>query len=73
MRELEHIESFAVTDEVAEYAAALRDKYYQRDDRALSYADTIHLAMAVIGAECDILYSGDPDFEQTDEIETAIL
>lgn len=73
MREFEHIESFAVTDEVAEYAAALRDKYYQRDDRALSYADTIHLAMAVIVAECDTLYSGDPDFEQIDEIETVIL
>lgn len=29
--------------------------------------------MAVIVAECDILYSGDPDFEQIDEIETVIL
>lgn len=73
MREFEHIEILAVTDEIAEYAAALRDKYYQRDDCELSYADAIHLAMAVVVSECESLYSGDPDFENVEEIDTVIL
>lgn len=73
MREFEHIERLAVTDKIAEYAAVLRDKYYQRDDCELSYADAIHLAMAVVVSDCDTLYSGDPDFENVEEIDTVIL
>jgi len=73
MREYEHIDSVPLIDEVAEYAAALRYKYYDPGERELSYADAIHLATAIQYDECDALYSGDPDFDGIDEMETVVL
>lgn len=73
LRDLDHVEILSVTDAVAEYAAELRDGYYQRRDRELSYADAIHVAMAASVSECDTLYTGDPDFEAVDEVETVVL
>lgn len=73
MREYEYIDSVPVIDAIGEYAAALRFKYYAPGDRELSYADAIHLATAIRYDECDALYSGDPDFDGIDEIETVIL
>ncbi len=61
-----------VNAKVAKYAADLRDKYYERNTREQSYADAIHLATAVL-SDCETLYSGDPDFEDIDEINTEIL
>lgn len=69
----DHVESVPVVDEVAAYAAELRYDYYEAGDRELSYADTIHLAVAVLHDDCDSLYSGDPDFADVDEIETVVL
>ncbi|QHS16773.1 type II toxin-antitoxin system VapC family toxin [Halopenitus persicus] len=73
LRDYEHIESIPVVDEVATYAAELRFKYYEPSERELSYADAIHLATASLHDECDVLYSGDPDFDGLEEIETVIL
>lgn len=73
IRAMDHVEVFPVTDEIAEYGAQLRDKYYQRRENELSYADAIHLAMAASVTECETLYSGDPDFADIDEIETVVL
>lgn len=73
IRAFEHIESLPLIDELAEYAAKLRVKYYHRDDRNLSYADAIHLATASVHDDCHTLYSGDPDFREVDEIETVVL
>ena len=73
IQDYDHIESIPLIDEIAEFAAELRFKYYDRGDRALSYADVIHLATATVYDECDVLYSGDPDFEGIDEIETVVL
>ena len=73
IRDYEHIESVPLVDEIAEYAAELRFKYYEPGERELSYADAIHLASAVVHDDCETLYSGDPDFESVDEIETVIL
>lgn len=73
IRDFEHIESLPIVDEVAEYAAELRFKYYDRGDRDLSYADAIHLATAITHTDCQTLYSGDPDFEGITEIETVVL
>ena len=61
-----------VTAEAAKYGADLRDKYYQRGEKELSYADAIHLAVAVM-TSCNKLYSGDPDFEGLEEIKSEIL
>lgn len=69
----DHIESVPIVDEIAEYAAELRYKYYEPGERELSYADAIHLATATVHDDCDVLYSGDPDFEGLDEIETVVL
>jgi len=73
IRDYDHIESVPLIDDIAEFAAELRFKYYDRGDRALSYADAIHLATATVCDECNVLYSGDPDFEDLDEMETVIL
>lgn len=61
-----------VTEKVAIKAADLRDKYYERGEIELSYADAIHLATAIM-IDCKKLYSGDPDFEEIDEIETEVI
>lgn len=73
IREFEYIDSMPLVDEIAAYAAELRFKYYEPGERELSYADAIHLATAVVHDDCEVLYSGDPDFAGLDEIETVIL
>lgn len=73
IQDYEHIESIPVVDEIGTYAAELRAEYYQPGERELSYADTIHLAVASLHEECHTLYSGDSDFENLGEIETVVL
>ena len=73
IRDYEHVESLPLVDEVAHYAAELRHDYYESGERELSYADAIHLATAVVHDDCGVLYTGDPDLEGVDEIETAAL
>jgi len=72
IQRFEGLEIAPVTTEAALTAARLREKHYQRGERELSYADAIHLAIAVM-TDCDVLYSGDPDFADLDEIETTIV
>jgi predicted nucleic acid-binding protein len=69
---LDGLEVLPVTAEVAITAADLRDKYYQRRDRELSYADAIHLATAVL-TDCDTLYTGDSDFRDLEEIDIELV
>ena len=73
IEDLDDVECLPLVASVAEYAAELRYKYYDRERRAFSYADAIHLATAVVHDECTVLYSGDPDFADVDEIETVVL
>lgn len=73
VRDFEHVESLPLVDDLAEYAAKLRYEYYEPGERELSYADAIHLATASVHDECHTLYTGDPDFESVDEIETIVL
>lgn len=73
MDDLDGVECLPLIAAVAEYAAELRYKYYDREDRAFSYADAVHLATATVHDDCTVLYSGDPDFEDVDEIETVVL
>ena len=73
IQDYEYIESIPVVDEIGTYAAELRAEYYQPGERELSYADSIHLAIASLHEECHTLYSGDPDFENLDEMETVVL
>ena len=42
-------------------------------DRTGRHADAVHLATAVVHDGCGVLYTGDPDLEGVDEIETAAL
>jgi len=46
IRAMDHVEVLPVTDRIAEFGAELRDRYYQRRELELSYADAIHVAMA---------------------------
>ncbi|CCQ35328.1 uncharacterized protein Nmlp_1117 [Natronomonas moolapensis 8.8.11] len=73
IREFEYIESMPLIDDIAEYAAELRFKYYEPGERELSYADAIHVATAVVHDDCSELYFGDPDLADLDEIETGVL
>ena len=68
----EELEIMPVTEEVAVYAADLRHKYYERSQNQISYADTIHIATAAM-TECNKLYTGDPDFEEIEEVETEVV
>ncbi|HET7323756.1 MAG TPA: PIN domain-containing protein [Halococcus sp.] len=72
IQRFEELEVVPVTTEAALTAARLREKYYQRGERELSYADAIHLAIAVMTG-CETLYSGDSDFDELDEIEAEII
>ena len=67
-----NLEIVPVTSGVAKYAADLRDTYYQKGQRELSYGDAIHLATAIL-VGCERLYSGDPDFENIRKIHTEII
>ena len=76
IHDFEYIESMPLIDEIAEYAAELRADHYDPGEQELSYADAIHLATAVVHDDCDVLYSGDPDFagiNDIDGIETVVL
>lgn len=73
IRDYEYVKSVPLIDEIAEYAAELRYEYYDPGERELSYADDIHVATAATHDECHTLYSGDPDFEDVDEVDTVVL
>lgn len=73
IRDHEHVRSMPLVDEVAEYAAELRDEYSEPRERELSYADAIHLATAIVHDDCHTLYTGDPDIDGIDEIETVVI
>ncbi|EMA35791.1 type II toxin-antitoxin system VapC family toxin [Halococcus hamelinensis] len=72
IQRFEELEVVPITADAALTAARLREKYYQRGERELSYADAIHLALAMMTG-CETLFSGDPDFEGLDEIETEVI
>ncbi|SNZ15702.1 Predicted nucleic acid-binding protein, contains PIN domain [Natronoarchaeum philippinense] len=65
------IDVVPVSSEVALYASQLRSKYYQRRERELSYADAIHLATAAL-LDCTVLYTGDSDFEDVEEVDAVV-
>ena len=73
IRDYDNITSVPIVDEVGECAAELRFEYDDRSERNLSYADAIHLAIATLHDDCEVLYTGDPDFDGVDEIETVVL
>ncbi|MDI6807153.1 MAG: PIN domain-containing protein [Candidatus Aenigmarchaeota archaeon] len=62
----------SVTPETAKLGANLRSKYYEKPRKALSYADTINLATAII-ERCETLYTGDEEFEGIEEIKIKII
>lgn len=61
-----------LTIEIAKLSADLRLKYYKRLNKELSYADSINLATAIL-SKCNVLYSGDPDFANIEELKTIIV
>lgn len=61
-----------ITCEVAKLGANLRSKYYQKPKKALSYADTINLAVAIT-EKCEAFYTGDEDFKGVEEIKIKIV
>lgn len=56
---------------IAELAANIRFKYYDKNKRPMSFGDAVHIATA-IHTECDMLISGEEDFRNLDEIKTEI-
>ncbi|MEX2720669.1 MAG: type II toxin-antitoxin system VapC family toxin [Candidatus Wukongarchaeota archaeon] len=68
---IENLKILPVTKEVAIIATNLRIKYYSKQ-KPVSYGDMIHLATAIL-SRCKILYSGDPDFKNIEEIKTEIV
>ncbi|PSQ21275.1 VapC toxin family PIN domain ribonuclease [Halobacteriales archaeon QS_8_65_32] len=72
IRRFESLTIEPVTTAIALDAIEIRDKYYERRELEVSYADAVHVATAV-ATGCDRLYSGDPDFEDIDELDTVIV
>ncbi len=66
------LEIIPATREIALSAADLWHKYYRKGGRELSHIDAVHLATAV-ATECEVLYSGDPDFADIEEIPTEVI
>ena len=66
------IKIIPLTKEIAKLAASLKLKYYDRIKKDLSYGDVINLATAIL-TNCKILYSGDSDFSNIEEIKTIIV
>ena len=71
IEDLDGVHVVPVTSEIALYGSQLRSKYYSRRERELSYADAIHIATAVL-TDCDVIHTGDADFDDLDEIETVV-
>lgn len=70
----DHLDILPVTPSIAIRGAQLRRKYYsQADERTPSYADMIHLATAEKVADCDLLCTGDFDFEDITEVECHVF
>lgn len=70
----ENLDVLPITPSIAIRGAQLRRKYYsQADDRTPSYADMIHLATAEEVSECDLLCTGDSDFEDVTEIQCHVF
>lgn len=72
IRAFDNLIILPVTEDLAVRAADLRSKYYEREEREISYADAIHLAAAELSG-CEILYTGDKDFRDVEEVEVKIL
>ncbi len=68
----DNLDIMPVTEEVAIYAADLRNKYYDRNENQISYADTIHIATAAMTG-CDNLYTGDGDFDGIEEVDVVVI
>jgi predicted nucleic acid-binding protein len=74
LRRFENGEILPVTADIAVRGAELRRKYYsQAAGRTPSYADTIHIATAERVPACDLLVTGDADFEAVTEVDCLIL
>lgn len=71
IEDLQNVHVVPVTAEIALYAAELRTRYYDRQDRQLSYADAIHLSTAIL-TDCTTLQTGDADFEGVTEIDAVV-
>ena len=72
IQNLGNVKIIPITDEIALLASDLRLKYYNKKTRDLSFIDTINLATAVLTG-CEVLYTGDKDFEGIDEIKIKII
>ena len=72
IRRFESLTIEPVTTAIALDAIEIQDKYYERRELEVSYADAVHVATAV-ATGCDRLYYGDPDFEDIDELDTVIV
>lgn len=66
-----NIKIVPIVSGIAKLAADLRLKYYSKK-RKLSFIDTINLATALV-SKCEEFYSGDPDFEDIEEIKIKII
>ncbi len=71
LRSFTNLEIIPLDEAIAETAADLRVKYYDKQKRPLSFADCAHIATA-IRKGCSRILSGDGDFAKLEEIKTEI-
>ncbi len=66
-----NLEILPVSSELAEHAADIRFAYYDKKNRALSFADAVHIS-AAIKSKCSKIVSGEQDFAELTEIKSEI-
>ena len=71
IQSMPNLEVVAVSAEIAERAADIRFRYYDKKNRPMSFGDAVHIATA-IEARCSKIVSGENDFKSIEEIKSEI-
>lgn len=71
IRRMPNMEVISVSKNIAELAADIRNKYYDKKNRPMSFGDAVHIATA-IESNCSRVVSGESDFKDIEEIKSEI-
>ena len=71
IKKTKNIEIINVNDKIAERAADIRIKYYNKKETPLSFSDSLHIAMA-IEKNCSKIITADSDFKDVKEMKTYV-
>ena len=71
IRRMPNLEVVSISKNIAERAADIRFKYYDRKNRQMSFGDAVHIATG-IESDCTLIVSGEEDFQDLKEVKSEI-